>query len=264
MENRLKLSCYIRTCNEERMIGLVLDQVLKLTDDIVVVDSGSTDKTQEIAEAKGAIFISQPWQGWGLQKLVGEKACKHDWILDIDADELPSDELVEEIREVLLAEPDKRTVFSLRLITVPPYGDIWHKINVDPRNKLYSRVHYSMPADTAWDQLDKKKIFKVVELKAPLYHFSFPNVDHMIAKLNSSSSSFARAGKLRPYPYVITRILFAIPIYFLKHYLQKGLWRAGIYGFSISMIAAFGRWMRDVKMLETHLDQRGKRNSGYE
>lgn len=263
--NKVKnLSCYIRTQDEERMIGDVLNQVLKLTDDIVIVDSGSTDRTREVVESKGALFISQPWLGNGYQKLVGEHACKNDWVLDLDADELLSDELVIEIQKVFDDEPNPLHVFSMPLITVPPYGEIWHKTNVDPRNKLYNRTAYSMPKHKAWDQLELDNSVKVFSLSGALYHYSFPNVAHMIAKINKGSSSRANNAKLKPFPLVVTRILFAIPIYFLKHYLQKGLWRAGLYGFSISMVAAFGRWLRDVKMLEVHLEKQGKRNKGYE
>ena len=258
------LSCYIRTQDEARMIGRVLDQVLKLTDDIVIVDSGSTDDTQKIVESKGAKFISQAWLGNGLQKLRGEKACSRDWVLDLDADELLSDELVDEIRKALLENPSPNLVFSLPLITVPPYGDIWHKINVDPRNKLYNRTVYSMPEHKAWDQLEPEKITSIKPLKGALYHYSFPNVAHMIAKINKGSTSRANNAKLKPYPQVVLRVLFAVPVYFLKHYFQKGLWRAGIYGFSISMVAAFGRWLRDVKMLEVHLGKKGRRNKGYD
>jgi hypothetical protein len=86
----------------------------------------------------------------------------------------------------------------------------------------------------------------------------------MIAKINKGSTSRANNAKLKPYPLVVLRVFFAVPVYFLKHYFQKGLWRAGIYGFSISMVAAFGRWLRDVKMLEVHLGKQGRRNKGYD
>ena len=207
--NKVKnLSCYIRTQDEERMIGDVLNQVLKLTDDIVIVDSGSTDRTREIVESKGALFISQPWLGNGYQKLVGEQACKHDWVLDLDADELLSDELVIEIQKTFEDEPNPLQVFSLPLITVPPYGEIWHKTNVDPRNKLYNRKTYSMPKHKAWDQLELDNGVKVFSLSGALYHYSFPNIAHMIAKINKGSSSRANNAKLKPFPLVVTRILF--------------------------------------------------------
>ena len=245
------------------MIGTVLDQVLKLTKDIVIIDSGSNDQTQQIVEEKGARFIRQDWLGWGYQKRIGEQHSSNEWILDLDADELLSDDLINEIHMVLSGNPDPAQVYSLRLVTVPPFGDIWHNINVDPRNKLYNKTVYRMPEHKAWDQLDKAKIQHLTELKGALYHYSFPNVEHMISKLNSSSSSFASTAKLKPLPVVVIRIILAIPVYFLKHYLRKGLWRAGLYGFSISMIAAFGRWMRDVKMLEIHMREQGRDNPGY-
>jgi len=259
-----QLSCYVRTKNEERMIGNVLDQVKKLTDNIVVVDSGSSDKTEDIVRSKGAVFLSQEWLGWGYQKLVGQNACSTDWVLDLDADEVLSDELIEEITELFRTDPDKETVFSLELITVPPYGEYWYKSNVVRRDRIYNRNYYSAPKHEAWDQLPKDQIKKRVQLKGPLFHFSFPSAEHMIGKYNSTSSKFAQTAKLKPEMNLRIRILLAIPIYFSKHYFIKGLWRQGIYGFSVSMITAFGRWMRDVKMLELHMIEKGLRNTEYD
>lgn len=264
MTSRQQLSCYLRTKNEERMIGAVLDQIKKLTDNIVVVDSGSTDRTEEIVRSKGALFISQDWLGWGYQKLVGQNACSTDWVLDLDADEILSDELVSEISELFETEPDEETVFSLKLITVPPYGKYWYKSNVVRRDRIYKRTIYSAPNHAAWDQLPKDKIKKRVQLQSPLFHFSFPSAEHMIGKYNSTSSKFAKTAKLKSEMNLCIRIVLAIPIYFAKHYFLKGLWRQGIYGFSVSMITAFGRWMRDVKMMELHMRSKNLRNEEYD
>lgn len=261
MEN---ISCYIRTQNEERMIGRVLEKVRLLTDDIHIIDSGSTDKTIEIAESFGAQVIRQSWLGNGKQKRLVEQACKYEWVLDLDADELPSDDLISSIKQLLADSPNKKTVYAIPLITMPPHGNPWYKINVDWRNKLYNKQSYRMPDHAAWDQLELPKKTKVVKLDGSLYHYSFPNIEHMVTKLNIGSGRRAKNTKLKPYPWVVTRVLLAFPFYFIKHYLKKGLWRAGLYGFCISIVAAYGRWLRDVKMLEIHYKNRGNYNKGYE
>lgn len=264
MTSHQKLSCFVRTKNEQRLIGKVLDQVKKLTDNIVVVDSGSTDKTEEIVRSKGAVFLSQEWLGWGYQKLIGQNACATDWVLDLDADEVLSDELVSEISELFKTEPDRQSVFSLRLVTVPPYGKSWDKSNVVRRDRIYNRSVYSVPEHAAWDQLPKQKIKKRIKLNAPLLHYSFPSAEHMIQKYNATSSKFAKTAKLKSELNLYIRITLAIPVYFSKHFFIKGLWRQGIYGFVVSMITAFGRWMRDVKMLELHMRDKGMRNEEYD
>jgi hypothetical protein len=71
-----------------------------------------------------------------------------------------------------------------------------------------------------------------------------------VAKLNRASSVRATETRQRSRTEAGLRVLFALPVYFLKHYLQRGLFRAGIYGVSLAAISAFGRWLRDAKMYE--------------
>ena len=92
------ISCYIRTLNEERMIGEVISSAKKICSEVVIIDSLSIDKTKSIALSLGASVYEQPWLGWGNQKRVGEERTKNNWVLDIDADELVTDELANEIR----------------------------------------------------------------------------------------------------------------------------------------------------------------------
>jgi glycosyltransferase involved in cell wall biosynthesis len=62
------VSCYIRTLNEERLIKAVIDSALTVVDEVIIVDSGSKDRTIEIAKDCGARVLDQPWLGWGFQK----------------------------------------------------------------------------------------------------------------------------------------------------------------------------------------------------
>ena len=82
------LAVVILTHNEARHIGRALASVRGIASQVFVVDSGSTDRTIELAEAAGARVVNAPWLGGGKQKRLGEDACKHDWLLDLDADEL--------------------------------------------------------------------------------------------------------------------------------------------------------------------------------
>ena len=121
VESRLPISCYIRTLNEERVIGEVVRAASQMADEVVLIDSGSTDGTLAIAEAEGARVIRQPWLGNGRQKRVGEEAARHDWVLDLDADEVVTPELAAEIRGVFEAGP-RFPMYALTMITVPPFG----------------------------------------------------------------------------------------------------------------------------------------------
>jgi hypothetical protein len=75
-------------------------------------------------------------------------------------------------------------------------------------------------------------------------------------KTNGWTTLGAREARLKPYWSLAVRLLFAPPVYFLRQYLFRGLWRAGLYGFAFAGITTFGRWLRDAKMLERHLLER--------
>lgn len=249
---RPPISCYIRTLNEERLIGQVIAAAFQVAREVVIIDSGSTDRTREIAEAAGATVIDQPWLGNGGQKRAGEDAAAEPWLLDLDADEILSPELAAEITALFANGPPPLSVYRLTLVTAPPIGKPWTTFKRDPRAKLYDRARWRMPDHKAWDQLEIPKGAEVGALNGALMHHSFRDFEHYMAKWNRVSSARAGSTKLKPLWQLRLRILFAWPVYFLRHYLVQGLWRAGLYGFAISGGVAFGRWMRDVKMYEIH------------
>ncbi|MCI4660754.1 MAG: glycosyltransferase family 2 protein [Neomegalonema sp.] len=254
----LPLSCYIRTLNEERMIGAVIRAAQQIADEVILVDSGSSDATLAIAAALGARVIEQPWLGNGSQKRVGEAACRHDWVLDLDGDEIVTPALADEIRALFADGGPEQSVYALQLVTAPPIGEPWWTFARSPRNKLYDRRAHQIPDHKAWDQLELPKGLRPPLLDAALLHYSFRDFEQYMAKWNRVSTVRAREAGLKSRFSCVLRILFALPFYFLKHYLGRGLFRAGIYGFAISMGAAFGRWMRDVKMYETHRRKSGE------
>src|SRR5467141_1047805 len=92
----VEITATIITFNEEDRIGEAIAS-LSCCDEIVVVDSGSTDRTQEIAAARGARVIQRAWQGYSKQKNFAAEQARHDWILSIDADERLSIELADDI-----------------------------------------------------------------------------------------------------------------------------------------------------------------------
>src|SRR5678815_2696246 len=105
------ISAIIITRNEERHIAEAISS-LSCCDEIVVVDSESTDRTREIAEQGGARVIVHSWEGFARQKNFGAEQASHDWILSIDADERPSIELANEIMEWKRL-PEQATAMSM-------------------------------------------------------------------------------------------------------------------------------------------------------
>src|SRR5918994_7510892 len=118
----MKISATIITFNEESNIKAACESVA-WADEVVVVDSNSTDRTREIAEACGARVITNAWPGFGAQKQFAVDQAKHEWILSLDADERVSDELKQSIQSLQSArdladgyEIARRTYYQQRWI----------------------------------------------------------------------------------------------------------------------------------------------------
>lgn len=259
----LPISCYIRAKNEERLIGEVIRAAFQVVDEVVVIDSGSTDRTQEIAEAAGARFVPSPWLGGGKQKRLGEDATKHNWLLDLDADEIVTPELAEEMRALFGdGKEPPHSVYQFVLVTKPPVGEPWWHGSVVKRNRFYDRRVIRARDHAGWDQLEIPAGMTVGKFKGKILHCSFRDLAQLEEKFNRSSSSRANATKLKPFWYVCLRLVFGKTGYFLNHYLRRGLWREGWYGYCAAMIAAHGRWLKDAKMMEIHLRNRESDRKG--
>ena len=261
-KGKAPLSAFIRAKNEERKIGDVISAALLVADEVVVIDSGSTDKTIEIASRAGARVVNAPWLGGGRQKRLGEDAAKHDWVLDLDADEIVTPELAAEIAALFARGEPAAPVYEMLMATAPPVGKPWRSYNLVDRRKLYDKRVIRAPDHANWDQFTVPVGLRVGKLRAPLLHYSFRDLAQLEDKFNRNSSGRANDTALRPFWICVLRMLFAKPFYFLNQYLRRGLWRAGWYGFAVANIAAHGRWLKDAKMVEIHLRNRERNRPG--
>lgn len=252
------LSTFIRTRNEARMIGEVVRAARLVADEVVVVDSGSTDDTVAIAEAAGARVIRQPWLGNGRQKRFAEGQCRHDWLLDLDADEVVSPALAAEIAALFAGGAPSARIYRTPVAIAPPVGEPWLGFGGVVRHKLYDRRAVRAPDHEAWDQFELPKGEAIGALTSPILHYAFADAAHLIDKLNRNSSTRARALDPKPLPVLALRIFFGLPFYVGKRYILDGLFRGGVYGLAFSMMSGFGRWLRDVKMFERVMRERGK------
>jgi glycosyltransferase involved in cell wall biosynthesis len=250
------ISCYIRTLNEALIIGRAIAAVRDVADEIVIVDSGSTDATVAIAEGAGARVIHRAWCGYGSQKHFAEDQCRNDFLLDLDADEVVSPALAAEIRALFATGPPPRPIYELKLVTVPPVGKPWTNSAVRYRRKLYDRRVVRAPDHKAWDQFEVPAGVQVGRLAGELHHHSFRDLAHLVEKLNKASTNRAREGRQLGSAVVVFRVLLALPFYFLRHLLLRGLFRAGIYGMAVAGMSAYGRWLRDAKVYERNLADR--------
>lgn len=247
---RPPISAYIRTLNEARMIADVVTAALQVADEVLVVDSGSTDETIALATQAGATVIEQQWLGNGRQKRIAEDAARHDWLLDLDADEIVTPELTEEIIALFAAGEPAARIYRTDLALVPPIGDPWLTFGRQKRHKLYDRRVARQPDHEAWDQFDIPADTIIGRLANPILHHAFDGVAGFQGKLNKHSSVRADTLPLKSAPTIALRIVFGFPFYFAKKYLLQQYFRGGLYGFALAALSAQGRWLKDVKMWE--------------
>ena len=247
------VSAYIRTKNEARRIGDVIHAAKKAAREVIVVDSGSDDGTQDIARQAGAIVHHVDWRGNGGQKRAAEDLCTHDWLLDLDADEVITDDMAASIRGLFAngSEPSA-PVYGLRQVHAVPFGEPWWGTDIIVKNKFYDRRQIRIPDHPAWDQLEASKKTSP-RLGGFMLHYMFSDIGDLAKKQERNMTRRAAGVPLKSKPVLALRIVFAFPFYFLKRYLGKALFLKGIYGFAFSMTIAYGRWLKDVKLYERHL-----------
>jgi glycosyltransferase involved in cell wall biosynthesis len=194
----LPLSVVIIAKNEARRIGDCIDSVRKLTNDIVVVDSGSTDRTREICLARGARVIEHTWEGFSRQKNFGNNLARYDWILSLDADERVSKKLASSIRHEFTGDPtcDAYTFRFRNFFEGKPvcFG-AW---NPDSHTRLFDRRKFSWNDADVHEGLIGTGEVQVGELSGNILHFTVESRAQLAAKTEFYTSLFADNARRNP------------------------------------------------------------------
>lgn len=247
---RLPVSCFVIARNEADRLGRTLAAVRDLVEDIVVVDSGSTDDTVSVAVAHGARVIYNSWPGFGQQKRFAEEQCRYDWLLNIDADEQVSDELADEMRALFADGEPKEAAFGMWASIVYP-GD------TRPRPlardhfvyRLYDRRRVRFANSTLFDSVELGRQ-PSRKLAGALYHFTVRSMDDLIAKSNARAAYNAANAKKKSRLLLGLRTVTEFPFAFLRYYFARAHVLGGMKGFQYALIIAFFRFVRIMRMLE--------------
>lgn len=185
----MRLSVCIITKNEEHSIGACLESIA-WADEIVIVDSGSTDGTEEICRRFTDRFFLSDWSGFGPQKNKALAMAEGEWVLSIDADERVSAELREEI-EKAIANPRGRAAFRMPRSSSYVGKFMRHSgWRPDHVTRLFGRDRAFFSDDLVHERLIVKG--DVGTLSHPLIHESFKTLEEVLEKINNYSSAGAR------------------------------------------------------------------------
>jgi glycosyltransferase involved in cell wall biosynthesis len=255
INSKLPISVFIITKNEADRIKLVIDRVKDFADEILVIDSGSTDDTVKIANQNQARVVFNPWQGYGQQKIFAQNNCKNKWILNIDADEEVSSELAMEIRDIFLNDLQLQYVgFKIKIVNKfwfekkpKKYAYYYNQLrlyNVDFAGFKDSAVHDSVVLKNSEDQS------KIGQLQNIIYHQSFRSYQHWIEKINSYSSMQAEDSFKKGKKPSLLKIIFTPSVAFLKAYFIRRYFIYGLDGIFFSYLFSFSRFVKMVKVRE--------------
>ena len=243
----MKISAIIITKNEERNIGRCLQSLQSIADEIIVVDTFSTDATKEICEQYNVKFVQREWLGYAEQKNYANSLSAYDVILSIDADEALSPKLQKSLLD-LKSTNMQNFVYQVNRLTNYCGKWIYHcgwypdkKIRIFNRNtaKWVGTIHetLSYPSETA-----------VIKLKGDLHHYSYYSIEEHVVQSDKYSTLAAEEYFKQNKKYSIITILFKTIWRFLRDYFFKGGFLDGFYGFTICKINAKTTFLKGVKL----------------
>ena len=248
MTDRSRLSVFITTYNNGRTLTACLDSI-QWADEIVVLDSFSTDDTLPIAQRYGAKIAQHKFLGYGAQKRMALAMTAHDWVLLLDADEALSPALQTEIRQVLQIGP------AAVGYEIPRQEQMfWRMYNPATRMNYYLRLFDKRRGgiDDVPIHAAPKVQGRIARLKAPFYHYGETDIHTKVEKINAYSTGLV-VDKLKKQRWGIPLIMvFYPPLFFIRSYLFKRNFLNGWAGFINSVIAAFYVFLKYAKLYEHH------------
>lgn len=243
---KLPLSLVVITKNEEDNIERCLRSV-PFADDLVVVDSGSTDETVILAERHGARVFTEAWRGYGPQKRFAVGKSANDWVLCLDADEALSPELAREIQD-RFSGLDERAGYliprkSFHLGRWILHGG-WYP---DYQLRLFNRSYAQWGEEEIHEKVEVERKEK---LKEPILHWVFEGVSDQVMTNDKYSSLQARELAKKGKRFSLLKLITKPWSKFMECYFFKGGFRDGLPGFIIAVSAAYSVFLRWSKLWE--------------
>lgn len=245
----MKISATIVTLNEERNIARAMASLKLCVDEIVVVDSGSADRTREIAADLGARVVREEWRGYAEQKNFAAACATHDWILSIDADEELTPALAAEIQTVRAA--DDRSEAGWTMPRRARYLGRWIQHSgwyPDRKIRLYHRGRGGWKGERVHESVEVTGA--VGELRSDLLHFTCDSLNQHLLTIDRYTSLAAQAIAESGKPAPFRRLVIDPPWTFIRSYFFQRGFLDGMHGFVIAAMAGFYTFLKYAKARE--------------
>ncbi|HHB91868.1 MAG TPA: glycosyltransferase family 2 protein [Thioploca sp.] len=255
----VNLSVIIITKNEEHCIENCLNSIA-WCDEIIIVDSGSTDNTITICNKfTDKIYIKNNWQGFGHQKNLALTKATGKWVLSIDADEQVPIALRQEIEFVI----NSSELFAFRIPRLSNYCGKWMRHSgwfPDYIIRLFKRNYASFTNDLIHEKIQVNND-KIGTLQNSLLHYSFTSLEEVLEKINSYSSANAQMHYEKDKQSSLKQAVWHGLWAFIRTYLLRAGFLDGKEGFMLAVSNAEGTYYRYLKLMYLQENAKNKRNS---
>jgi glycosyltransferase involved in cell wall biosynthesis len=245
----VKLSAVVITFNEEKNIGRCLDSLLPIADEIVVVDSLSTDKTRSICEQKGVRFVEHTFEGYIEQKNYAITQATHNFVLSIDADESLSEELQKSILEV----KTKKHFDGYTMNRLTNYCGKWIRHcgwYPDTKLRLWDSSKGKWGGINPHDKFIMNENSKIKHLKGDLLHYSYYTLEDHYKQINHFNNVSAQAMFAKGIRSNSFKLYFHPLANFIKGYILKFGFLDGKAGLTICRLSGWGVYKK-YKLLKS-------------
>ena len=245
---KLPISVFIITKNEEEHIEKTLKSV-SLFDEVILVDSGSTDSTLDIAKSYGAKIYTHSWQGYAKQKQYAMSLCSNEWVLNLDGDEAINQSLVDAFKVILEQNKADSVRFWRNDLFIGKPLSYWSKksnhLRLYKKSKsFFDDSHLVHESAT----VDGTEIF----INETFDHFGYDSIEILTTKNNNYSSLKASEKFSKGKKFSNLKLITIFPLVFIKEYFFQRKIFSGRRGLILAVINAYYAFAKEAKLFENH------------